>query len=691
MLKTKQMPKKKQTKQTKKPAKNDGKITKKKYIKTKIIGGQMIQMLTLNQKLDFLKECLKKYVSYINLNTGIGYFLYYSNDETIKRPFNNLFLEKFKPHNQTVKDFIGHLQFILLCLYNHDNYDSYTLLKLYYKDHFKSDKNILFDTIEIDEEKKTILLADALRYYNKYVDLLNGFINKIISVANPSVTVAEAPDPGGALSVDDPDGAQGGEEPRGQGEGGERGAGAAPRVEEGAAPGPPLVQGVEEEAAGGRQGGGEPGGVEGEALGGGGQRGGVFGIPFTQKKPNQEKSEKKIFETSMFNIYNDGIILLTIDKDEAYYNLKVFKSIDEKEDDEKSDEREIIKFLNDNQDSLIIRRYKNPENDNHVYDCQIQLMYKLVNILIKNIDDYKKAIQTQLETYLKKPEFLLNYKTTLLDKLIAIIFEKLPANVTDIKYGIILKSLKVIILNNKGIDDTYIEKEYTKYLKNRNIEDTNIESIIALSKDKMPTYRFAACDNRKEYFEHIINVLYTNKEAESDETEKYKDEDVNEELEILIKLSASASPEVSLLGKTFNEDNCRITITGITRYKRYLISEAIIGKLELLADYNNKYMIISDSNKNGEIKPNLSDDELNIIKAYAKKYRDKIDNYINKKPHEIAKDSYLKVPDEMIAIFDEFIKEYEKIFKPYKLQLSKIRKSKFAEISRSANTTLPSK
>jgi len=661
MLKAKQMPKKKQTKQTKqtkKPTKNDGKITKKKYIKTKIIGGQMIQMLTLQQKLDFLKDCLKKYVYNINLNTGSEYFQYYLDDETINRPFNDYFLEKFKPHDEKVKDFIGHLQFILLCLYNHYNYDSYTLLKLYYKDYFKSDQNNLFDTIEIDNEKKEKLESEASTYYKKYVDLLNGFINKIISVANPSVTVAEAPDPGGALSVDDPDGAQGGEETGGQGEGGERG--------------------------------------EGVAQGGEQQRGGVFGIPsqllYTQPKTaiSPEESEKKIFETSMFKIYNDGIVLLTIDEEEAY-NLKVFKSIDNKEGDDISDEQGIINFLNNNKDSLIIRIYKNPENNNHFYDCQLQLMYKLVNILIKNIDDYKKAIQTQLETNLKKPEFLLNYKTTLLDKLIAIIFEKLPANVTDIKYGIILKSLKVIILNNKGIDDTYIEKEYTKYLKNRNIEDTNIESIIALSKDKMPTYRFAACDNRKEYFEHIINVLYTNKEAESDETEKYKDEDVNEELEILIKLSASASPEVSLLGKTFNEDNCRITITGITRYKRYLISEAIIGKLELLADYNNKYMIISDSNKNGEIKPNLSDDELNIIKAYAKKYRDKIDNYINKKPHEIAKDSYLKVPDEMIAIFDEFIKEYEKIFKPYKLQLSKIRKSKFAEISRSANTTLPSK
>ena len=286
MLKAKQMPKKKQTKQTKKPAKNDGKITKKKYIKTKIIGGQMIQMLTLQEKLIFLKECLKKYVSYINSDTGIGYFLYYSNDETINRPFNNLFLEKFKPHNQTVKDFIGHLQFILLCLYNHDNYDSYTLLKLYYKDHFKSDKNILFDTIEIDEEKKTILLADALRYYNKYVDLLNGFINKIIYVANPSVASAEAPDPGGALSVDDPDAQPGVEEPRGQGEGGERGEGEVAREGEGVAPGPPLVPGAQEGAAGGRQ------GVEAEQ-----QRGGVFGISFTQPKTAiSPEEEQNIFD-----------------------------------------------------------------------------------------------------------------------------------------------------------------------------------------------------------------------------------------------------------------------------------------------------------------------------------------------------------------------------------------------------------
>ena len=161
------MPKKKQTK---KPTKNDGKITKKKYIKTKIIGGQMIQMLTLQEKLIFLKECLKKNVFNINSNTGPGYFQYYLDDETINRPFNEYFLDNFNSHNETVKEFIGYLQFILLCLYDHDNYDSYTLLKFYYKNHFNSDQNKLFDTIEIDNEKKEKLESEESTYYKKYVD-----------------------------------------------------------------------------------------------------------------------------------------------------------------------------------------------------------------------------------------------------------------------------------------------------------------------------------------------------------------------------------------------------------------------------------------------------------------------------------------------------------------------------------------
>jgi len=560
MLKAKQMPKKKQTKQTKKPAKNDGKITKKKYIKTKIIGGgKMIQLLTLNEKLDFLKECLKKYVFFINSNTGNGYFQYYENIIS-KRPFTDNFLDKFNSHGEDVISFISNLQFILLCLYDHDNYDSYTLLKIYYEMHFVSDRDKLFDTITIDEEKKEKLELEASTYYNKYVNLLNDFINKIISVDNPSVEEVE----------------------------------------------------------------------------------GVADVVEKKITITQDEREQNLFNTHMFKIYTNGIVLLTIDEKEAY-NLKVFKSIDNKDGDEISNKQKIINFLNDNRDSLIIRIYKNPDNDNHFYDCRLQLMYKLVNILIYNIDNYKYALKTQLETNLKTQgkTFLPKYKTNLLDKLIAIIFEKLPDNVTHIKYGIILKSLKVIILNNKGIDDAYIDTEYTKYLKNRNtFDDDDIKSIIAASNDKMPKYAFAdTCVNRREYFEHIINVLYTKKDSVNEKTEKYSDEEVKEDLEILIKLSTS-NDVTGLLEKT-----CKTTIDKIIGEKGYLISEANIQSLEL----KDKYKVL-DQDIIDEINMELRKYITLIIDTYIND--DNVGLYLDKK-YEPTKNAILK-------IYDEFKKDFNK-------------------------------
>lgn len=557
MLKAKQIPKKKQNK---KPAKNDGKITKKKYIKTKIIGGgKMIQLLTLNEKLDFLKECLKKYVFFINSNTGNGYFQYYENIIS-KRPFTDNFLDKFNSHGEDVISFISNLQFILLCLYDHDNYDSYTLLKIYYEMHFVSDRDKLFDTITIDEEKKEKLELEASTYYNKYVNLLNDFINKIISVDNPSVEEVE----------------------------------------------------------------------------------GVADVVEKKITITQDEREQNLFNTHMFKIYTNGIVLLTIDEKEAY-NLNVFKSINIKEDYEISNKQKIINFLNDNRDSLIIRIYKNPDNDNHFYDCRLQLMYKLVNILIDNIDNYKYALKTQLETNLKTQgkTFLPKYKTNLLDKLIAIIFEKLPDNVTHIKYGIILKSLKVIILNNKGIDDAYIDNEYTKYLKNRNtFDDDDIKSIIAASNDKMPKYAFAdTCVNRREYFEHIINVLYTKKDSVNEKTEKYSDEEVKEDLEILIKLSTS-NDVTGLLEKT-----CKTTIDKIIGEKGYLISEANIQSLEL----KDKYKVL-DQDIIDEINMELRKYITLIIDTYIND--DNVGLYLDKK-YEPTKNAILK-------IYDEFKKDFNK-------------------------------
>ena len=130
MLKAKQMPKKKQTKQTKKPAKNDGKITKKKYIKTKIIGGKMIQMLTLQEKLEYLKDCLKKAVSTTdNVEIPHDYFKLYRIISNLEGNYNDdIVFEKFNSIVYKWSRFSECLKYILLCLYDHDEYNSYTLL-----------------------------------------------------------------------------------------------------------------------------------------------------------------------------------------------------------------------------------------------------------------------------------------------------------------------------------------------------------------------------------------------------------------------------------------------------------------------------------------------------------------------------------------------------------------------------------
>ena len=621
MLKAKQMPKKKQTKQTKKPAKNDGKITKKKYIKTKIIGGQMIQMLKLKDKLEYLKDCL------INATTATvtfeDVFKHYKITDSVS-DISDLKEYSYVYDNETIGYFDNCLKRILLCLYNHDEYNSYALLdKAFQVFNNKRNEKIpaKFKTVAITEEKEQELSTKSDLYFEKYKNFLDYFIKKIISVADPPpVIVVEALDgePRGTREETVPEGQGAPEvapdekasEVTGQG-------GVAPEVTE------------------------QPSKSEGVFNGG---LGNPFSLLSTSKTAiTQYEREQDIFKTGMFQIYDEGIVLLNID--DIYHTdhtLQVFKSVDkvEKTINEKD---EIITFFNTNNEVLIIRRYKSDitSTDYYELECRIQLMYKLVKILLDNINLYDEALKEQLETNLKKPEFLLNYKTNLLAKLIAIIFEKLPLKVTDIKYGIILKSLKVIILNNKGIDDTYIEKEYTKYLKNRNIEATNIESIIALSNYK-PTYTFATCENRKEYFEHIINVLYTNKEAESDETEKYKDGEVNEELEILIKLSASASPGVSLLGKTF-EENCNTTINKIKKEKGYLISEASIQSLEL----KDKYYTLERSTINSE-------KEIEIESAL-KKYYELINKYINKEIKGLYYDiKYEPTTRAILKIYDEF-------------------------------------
>ena len=580
MLKAKQMPKKKQTKQTKKPAKNDGKITKKKYIKTKIIGGQMIQMLTLktlNEKLIYLKDCLVNTTTATdNLKDKFKHLKI--TDDSVSYDsdlYSDLLKEKSYEYTEKEKtEFDNCLKWILLCLYDHDEYDSYALLDKAFKEFNVMRQEKIpekFKTVVISTEKEQTLLSKSDLYFEKYKNFLNNFINNIISDANSN---------------------------------------------------------------------GEPRGV----------------VQEEKVDPGQ-----KNFESSMFDIYSKGIVLLNIDgtEDAGNHTLQVFNIVGNVNNTYNIKKEDIISFFNTNNEVLIIRRYNNNnKTDYYELECRIQLMYKLVNILIGNIDEYKKAIQTQLDKSLKDPEFLQNYKKNLLDKLIVIIFETFKAkaeaaeaakvnaktakeaaeaakvnaeaakeeeeaaitnygkdesdsdklvevreNVVNrtkdaknaeiavskaedvkkineknemwlgfiLRHGIILQSLKVIAYNNE-IDGIFIENKYKEIFKEfyPNRENDINEIVKEASQKGIPKYGFTnppTCPNRKDFFQHIINVIYVPESKEEDQPN----------IDTLIKLSTSYAS-----GYLSADKDCKITIKKIIKEKGYLISEAYILGEELI-------------------------------------------------------------------------------------------------------------
>ena len=581
------MPKKKQTKQTKKPAKNDGKITKKKYIKTKIIGGQMIQMLTLktlNEKLIYLKDCLVNTTTATdNLKDKFKHLKI--TDDSVSYDsdlYSDLLKEKSYEYTEKEKTkFDNCLKWILLCLYDHDEYDSYALLDKAFKEFNVMRQEKIpekFKTVVISTEKEQKLLTKSDLYFSKYKNFLNKFINNIISDANSN---------------------------------------------------------------------GEPRGV----------------VQEEKVDPGQ-----KYFKSSMFDIYSKGIVLLNIDgtEDAGNHTLQVFNIVGNVNNTYNIKKEDIISFFNTkitNNEVLIIRRYNNNnKTDYYELECRIQLMYKLVNILIGNIEEYKNAIQKELDTSLKDPEFLQNYKKNLLDKLIVIIFETFKAkaeaakveaktakveaktakvaaeaakvnaeaakveeeaaitnygkdesdsdklveareNVVNktkaafeaeiaaskaedvkkineknemwlgfiLRHGIILQSLKVIAYNNE-IDGLFIENKYKEIFKefHPNRENDINEIVKEASQKGIPKYGFTnppTCPNRKDFFQHIINVIYDPKSKE--------DEQPN--IDTLIKLSTSYAS-----GYLPADKDCKITIDKIIKEKGYLISEAYILGEELI-------------------------------------------------------------------------------------------------------------
>jgi hypothetical protein len=305
-------------------------------------------------------------------------------------------------------------------------------------------------------------------------------------------------------------------------------------------------------------------------------------------------------------------------------------------------------------------------------------MYKLVNILIENIGRYKEALKTQLDTNLKKQDkmFLLNYKTNLLDKLIAIIFEKFKANKLEydkkeeesqianqflksmsggsgpgeytpgsvLRHGIILKSLKIIAHNN-NIQYSDIERKYSEVFKDF-LPDIDFEKIVEQSNKDIPKYGIsypASCSNRKDFFQHIINVIYDPDPDPDPELDTEKLRNRKRNIDTLTKLSTS----YDLIGAGFVDKDCKTTIDKIIEEKGYLISEASIQSSELKEKYDNEI---------GPSQEKEMDTEL-------KRYNELIEKYINdqdmglnsNKKYEPTKKAILKIYDDFKTYFDNKI------------------------------------
>jgi hypothetical protein len=105
---------------------------------------------------------------------------------------------------------------------------------------------------------------------------------------------------------------------------------------------------------------------------------------------NIEKTDtmgkEKTFNDCMYDIYSDGIILLTVKNSDAEYNLKLYKK--NGAETEKTELTEIVDFFKEKRNSLIIKKYMNDtSNDNYLYDCMLQIINKLARTLLEKLDD----------------------------------------------------------------------------------------------------------------------------------------------------------------------------------------------------------------------------------------------------------------------------------------------------------------
>ena len=335
----------------------------------------------------------------------------------------------------------------------------------------------------------------------------------------------------------------------------------------------------------------------------------------------------------IYDVY-DGIVLLTVQKD-GKLNLRVYDA-DNKPSATSfagrqiTENNEIRQFFKIEKNYLIIKKNEG-DKDNYIYDCMMQIIYKIVRVLIDNIEYY---------------EIYLNYKYQLFYLIIDIIVEKANTinadenrDYLEIKHYILLKSLKTIMFNmfnskaNTGITSENIDKIYISKLKeinqgsNPSFEEPFYNAIIDKSNNKSRFKKISdainvlgkRCNNETstESFQHIINVLGA-----------YDDIDYKK---LLIKLSTSLFSY-----------NCDATIEKIITEKSYLLSKARIMSLYLEQTY------IEIDNSQIESKRYQANIAYNTYETTIKKLKGEI------------KDTDTKTIKKLVSIINDYIKKYNK-------------------------------
>ena len=367
----------------------------------------------------------------------------------------------------------------------------------------------------------------------------------------------------------------------------------------------------------------------------------VFTENIVNLKPlftNNENPKDIKFKENIYRIYTDGIVLLNITvppfavanvyKPEGY--VRKHKTLDN-----------IVEFLTKSENCLIIVN-RTETNDNYVYDCMLQILYKLVKILLDS-DNLQKYIDKYLNNEDDSPvssEKQEIKKEEVLNELIQAIYENLKDETIDKytieKHRVLLRSL---IFIRYGVDkdikeETFktVKEAYMKQFgKNKALADAlsnfKYTEIVDTNILGQASYFPLNCMSNSmiESFQHILNAMSSSSNSITEDDKK-----------ILIKLSDGLLTS-----------DCKRTIKNIIETKSYLLSEPLIMSEDIKRNYISK------------IKGKPTIEEIKSVNKHLIKFRNKIAAIIITVEDVNTKNTLSKIYTDLK---DNITKKYKKTF-----------------------------